>query len=116
MAVGNCDEEGEVPKIAEMKVSKQHKYQAIHNLLVHGNISIVLNCENFSSLSRLFQITGRICWYLPGCEISGCKSCLFPSLSSEDTTDAEVKWSHCSKTKELTGLPIQDVLVHGQAW
>lgn len=53
MAVGNCDEEGEVPKIAEMKVSKQHKYQAIHNLLVHGNISIVLNCENFSSFKTV---------------------------------------------------------------
>ena len=62
MTAGYNEEEEDVPHecIADMKLSEQHKYQAMHILFAQTDISTVVQCEKFSSLSRLLRVAAYV--------------------------------------------------------
>lgn len=89
-------EEDEVPQdcIAEMKQNEQHKYQSMHTLLVQGNVSTVIQCEKYSSLSKLLRVTSYVFKFVSKLQAKVSRSAYVPStgLSSGDIINAEAYW------------------------
>ena len=101
MTAGYNEEEEDVPHecIAEMKLREQHKYQAMHILFVQTDISTVLQCEKFSSLSRLLRVTAYVLKFISILQAKVKRSADIPSfrLSSRDITNAEDYWIRSSQ-------------------
>ena len=94
-------EEDSVPEecIAEMKVSDKHKHQAMHALLAIGNVSTIVKCENFSSLTRLLRVTGYVLKSIDVLKTRITKPDDTPSmsLSAKDISVAEAFWIKSSQ-------------------
>ena len=94
-------EEDSVPEecIAEMKVSDKHKHQAMHALLAIGNVSTIVKCENFSSLTRLLRVTGYVLKFIDVLKTRITKPDETPSmsLSAKDISVAEAFWIKSSQ-------------------
>ena len=94
-------EEDSVPEecIAEMKVSYRLQHQATHVLLTTENVSTIVNCENFSSLTRLLRVTGYVLKFIDVLKAKTTKSEDTPSmnLSAKDISVAEAFWIKSSQ-------------------
>ena len=87
-------EEDSIPDecIAEMKVNDRRKHQAMHVLFVTGNVSTIVKCENFSSLSRLLRVTGYVLKFIDVLKTRITKPGDTPSvtLSTKDISVADI--------------------------
>ena len=98
-------EEDSIPEecIAEMKVNDRRKHQAMHVLLVTGNVGTIVKCENFSTLTRLLRVTGYVLKFIDVLKAKRTKPGDTPSvaLSARDISVAEAFWIKSSQQSLL---------------
>lgn len=86
-----------------MKVNDRRKHQAMHVLLVTGNVGTIVKCENFSTLTRLLRVTGYALKFIDVLKAKRTKPGDTPSvaLSARDISVAEAFWIKSSQQSLL---------------